>query len=113
MAVILTESGYRDEQPRQRLAITRAVLRRSRILILDEATSALDAESEMLVKEALHKLSHRPTVIIVSHRLSTVVDADRVLVVERGRLVADGTHSELMRGSSVYRDLVETQLVRD
>jgi ABC-type multidrug transport system fused ATPase/permease subunit len=98
---------------RQRLAIARAVLRRSRVLILDEATSALDSESEMLVKEALHKLPHRPTVIIVAHRLSTVVDADRVLVIERGRVVANGTHSELIRESSVYRDLVETQLVRD
>jgi ATP-binding cassette subfamily B protein len=98
---------------RQRLAIARAVLRKPRILILDEATSALDAESEMLVKEALHKLPYHPTVIIVAHRLSTVVDADRVLVIERGRVVGNGTHSELIRESSVYRELVETQLVRD
>jgi ABC-type multidrug transport system fused ATPase/permease subunit len=98
---------------RQRLAIARAVLRKPRILILDEATSALDSESEMLVKEALHKLPYHPTIIIVAHRLSTVVDANRVLLIERGRVVASGSHSELIRGSSVYRELVETQLIRD
>jgi ATP-binding cassette subfamily B protein len=98
---------------RQRIAIARAVLRKPRVLILDEATSALDSDSEKLVKEALRKLPHHPTIMIVAHRLSTVVDADRVLVIERGQVVATGTHADLIRKSSVYRELVETQLVRD
>jgi len=98
---------------RQRLAIARALLRRPKVLILDEATSAIDSESEARIKDGLRKLEYHPTILIVAHRLSTVVDVDRVLVVDDGRIVADGPHSELIRSSEVYRDLVENQLVRD
>jgi ABC-type multidrug transport system fused ATPase/permease subunit len=83
------------------------------ILILDEATAGLDAETELLVKESLRKLPQHPTIVIVSHRLSTIVDADRVVLVQDGQLVAEGTHDELIRSSQAYRDLVENQLVRD
>ncbi len=96
---------------RQRLAIARALLRRPRILILDEATSALDSEVEATLKEALRKLPEMPTILIVAHRLSTVVDMDRVIVLHEGRIVADGPHHELLRTSASYRDLVENQLV--
>jgi len=98
---------------RQRIALARALVCEPPVLILDEATSALDAESEARIKESLRKLAYRPTVIWIAHRLSTVVDVARVLVVDRGRLVADGTHSQLMKTSPVYRDLVETQLVSE
>jgi len=98
---------------RQRLAIARAVLRRPRVLILDEATAALDSEGEALVKEALRKLPDHPTLVIVAHRLSTVVDVDRVVLVRQGRIVASGTHEELLRSSDSYRDLVENQLVAE
>jgi ATP-binding cassette subfamily B protein len=98
---------------RQRIALARALVCEPPVLILDEATSALDAESEARIKESLRKLPYRPTVIWIAHRLSTVVDVARVLVVDRGRLVADGTHAELMKTSPVYRDLVETQLVSE
>jgi ATP-binding cassette subfamily B protein len=98
---------------RQRIALARALLCEPPVLILDEATSALDAESEARIKEGLRKLAHRPTVIWIAPRLSTVVDVGRVLVIDRGRLVADGTHAELMQSSNAYRELVETQLVSE
>ena len=110
-----TEIGERGVQisggQRQRLAIARALLRRPRILILDEATSALDAESEAFVQEGLRALSYRPTTLIVAHRLSTVVHVDRVVVIDRGRIIATGRHEELLQSSDFYRRLVETQLV--
>jgi len=96
---------------RQRLAIARAALRRPSVLILDEATSALDAESESLVQDALRALDYRPTTLIVAHRLSTVVNVDRVVVLDRGRIVAIGSHDYLLQTCDFYRQLVETQLV--
>jgi len=95
---------------RQRLAIARGILRRPRILILDEATNALDSESEAFVHKALRTLDYRPTTLIIAHRLSTVVNVDRVVVLDRGRIVEIGRHDELLKTSGVYRQLVETQL---
>jgi len=96
---------------RQRLAIARALLRRPRILILDEATSALDAELESIVQAALRKIEYRPTTLVIAHRLSTVAHVDRVVVLDSGRVVESGTHEELIRTSTFYRQLVQTQLV--
>src|SRR5204863_203787 len=79
------------------ITIARAVLRRPPVLVLDEATSALDAESESLVQDALRALDYRPTTIIVAHRLSTVVNVDRVVVLDRGRIVAIGSHDYLLQ----------------
>ena len=98
---------------RQRIALARALLCRPPVLILDEATSALDSESEARIKESLRKLPFKPTVIWIAHRLSTIVDVARVVVVDRGRIIADGSHAELMQHSDAYRDLVETQLVKE
>lgn len=98
---------------RQRIALARAIVCKPAVLILDEATSALDADSEAAIKEALRKLAFAPTVIWIAHRLSTVVDVQRVIMVSRGGIVADGSHPELMRSSVPYRDLVETQLVAE
>ena len=95
---------------RQRLAIARGILRRPRILILDEATNALDSESEAFVHKALRTLDYRPTTLIIAHRLSTVINVDRVVVLQRGRIVEIGRHDELLKTSGVYRQLVETQL---
>ena len=95
---------------RQRLAIARGILRRPRILILDEATNALDSESEVFVHKALRALDYRPTTLIIAHRLSTVINVDRVVVLDRGRIVEIGRHDELLKSSGVYRQLVETQL---
>ena len=96
---------------RQRVAIARALLADPRVLVLDEATSALDAEAEALVKRALDRLRRGRTTLVIAHRLSTVKDADRVLVVDGGEVVETGSHAELMRDEAgLYRRLVEHQL---
>ena len=94
---------------KQRIAIARALLKDPRILVLDEATSALDSESEHLVQEALERLMHGRTVLVIAHRLSTVRDADRVVVIDGGKVAEIGTHDELVARDGVYRRLVERQ----
>lgn len=95
---------------RQRVAIARALLADPRILILDEATSSLDAESEGLVQEALERLMVGRTTLVIAHRLSTVRDADRLVVVDGGRIVEDGVHDTLVAAGGVYARLLERQL---
>jgi len=94
---------------RQRIAIARAILRDPPILIFDEATSALDTESERLVQAAVERLLEGRTVLVIAHRLSTVQRADRILVLDRGRVVEQGTHAELLAGGGLYRHLYELQ----
>jgi subfamily B ATP-binding cassette protein MsbA len=96
---------------RQRLAIARALLKNAPILILDEATSHLDTESESLVQTALHRLMEQRTVIVIAHRLSTVRRADKILVLDRGRIVETGKHDELLAGGGIYRRLYELQFM--
>ncbi len=94
---------------KQRIAIARAVLKDPRVLVLDEATSALDAESEHLVQEALDRLMQQRTTLVIAHRLSTVRDADRVVVLDDGRVAQVGSHDELVAADGLYRRLVERQ----
>lgn len=96
---------------RQRIAIARAILRNPAILILDEATSMIDAESEGLIGEALSDFSRGRTCLIVAHRLSTVVQADRIVVMDQGKIVDIGRHQELLARCDIYQRLVRTQLV--
>jgi subfamily B ATP-binding cassette protein MsbA len=96
---------------RQRIAIARALLKNAPILILDEATSALDSESEALVQSALQNLMAGRTVVVIAHRLSTVRRADRIVVIENGRVADVGTHEELMQKLGTYRRLYDMQFV--
>ena len=94
---------------RQRMAIARAILRDAPILLLDEATSALDAESERLVQDALDRLMHQRTTIVIAHRLATVRAADRIIVMNEGRIVEDGNHDSLSRAGGLYARLARMQ----
>jgi subfamily B ATP-binding cassette protein MsbA len=95
---------------RQRLAIARAILRNAPLLILDEATSSLDSESERMVQEGLSNLMKGRTTLVIAHRLSTVQRADRIVVLQRGRIVGQGTHSSLLGQCEVYQRLCQAQL---
>jgi ATP-binding cassette subfamily B protein len=94
---------------RQRIAIARAILKNAPVLLLDEATSALDAESERLVQEALEGLMKDRTTLVIAHRLATVLKADRILVLDAGRIVEEGTHAALVRKKGVYARLASLQ----
>jgi len=98
---------------RQRLAIARALFKDPPILVLDEATSALDTESERLVQEAIDRLLAGRTVFVIAHRLSTVVHADQILVLDRGAIVERGTHEQLLAMRGTYHRLHAAQLRRD
>ncbi|HEV2399969.1 MAG TPA: ABC transporter ATP-binding protein [Candidatus Sulfotelmatobacter sp.] len=107
---VIGERGVRlSGGERQRLAIARALLKNAPILILDEATSALDSESEALVQSALHNLMSGRTVFVIAHRLSTVRRADRIVVIDNGRISETGAHDELMKHVGTYRRLYELQ----
>ena len=106
----LGEAGTRlSGGQRQRLAIARAILRDAPILLLDEATSALDSESERLVQDALETLMQGRTTLVIAHRLATVRGADRIIVMDGGRIVAQGTHDRLIAGGGLYAKLARLQ----
>ena len=94
---------------KQRIAIARAILRDPEILLLDEATSALDAESERQVQIALEHLMQNRTTLVIAHRLATVLNADRIIVLENGQIVTQGTHAELMAEGGLYAKLAKLQ----
>jgi ABC-type multidrug transport system fused ATPase/permease subunit len=95
---------------KQRLNIARAILRQSPILILDEATSQVDAESEHLIQQAIDSLIHERTTFVIAHRFSTILSADTIVVMEKGRIVGQGKHEELQVTCPIYAQLYERQL---
>jgi ATP-binding cassette subfamily B multidrug efflux pump len=95
---------------KQRIAIARALLVRPAVLILDDSTSAVDVETETLIQEALDGTARSTTRIVIAQRISTVLNADKILVLDDGRIVAEGTHRELLLSSPIYRDIYDSQL---
>jgi subfamily B ATP-binding cassette protein MsbA len=102
---VIPSAGQFSGGERQRLSIARALLRDAPILLLDEPTSALDAESEAAVRAALARLAHGRTTLVIAHRLATILDADRIVVMDRGRIVEAGSHAELIAAGGLYADL--------
>ena len=119
--IIAQDEGYNTEVgergvtlsggEKQRVCLARAILKDPPILILDEATSSLDSNSEQLIQEALRRVLVDKTAIIIAHRLSTVQHADRIITLDSGRIVAEGTHNELLDKSPLYRELASKQLM--
>jgi ATP-binding cassette subfamily B protein len=114
MNSFLGEKGVRlSGGQRQRIAIARAILRDPALLLLDEATSALDAENERLVQRALERLMVGRTTMVIAHRLATVVDADRIAVIDNGRLIDTGRHQDLLVSNPLYARLAALQFSAD
>ncbi len=117
--ILATENGYNTNVgergsklsggQRQRLSIARALLKNPEILILDEATSALDSQSEKVVQDALEKLMQNRTSFVIAHRLSTVQHADRIIVMDHGKIVETGTHDSLLKANGLYAGLIKLQ----
>ena len=111
---VVGDRGYRlSGGERQRLAIARLLLKAPAIVVLDEATAHLDSESEAAVQRALDAALEGRTSLVIAHRLSTVRNADRILVLQDGRIVQSGTHAELIAQGGLYSDLYRTQFVQD
>ena len=108
---LIGENGVRlSGGEKQRLSIARAILKKSKIILLDEATSSLDAETEDKIQKAINYLTKNKTTIVIAHRLSTVLNSDKIYVIDSGNVVAEGNHNELLNTSSIYKNFYDKQL---
>jgi ABC-type multidrug transport system fused ATPase/permease subunit len=107
---VVGERGVRlSGGERRRIALARALLRRPELLILDEATSALDSRSELLIKDAIENIAHKTTLVVIAHRLSTIVNADFIYVLQKGRIIEQGSYHNLIKSNSAFKQAVEMQ----
>ena len=108
---VIGENGFRlSGGEKQRLSIARAILKKSKIILLDEATSSLDAETEKKIQGAINFLTKDRTTLVIAHRLSTILSSDKIYVVDKGKIEAEGTHEELLKNSKIYQNFYEKQL---
>ncbi|MGN1352775.1 MAG: ATP-binding cassette domain-containing protein [Bacilli bacterium] len=98
---------------RQRLAIARALIKKTEIILFDEATSALDNETQEKIQTAIHNLKSKYTILIIAHRLSTIINSDNIIMIDKGKIVAEGTHENLMRKSLKYQKLYKANLLKN
>ena len=111
---IIGENGLKlSGGEKQRISIARAMLKKAPIILLDEATSSLDAETESKIQEAMSLLTKNKTTIVIAHRLSTILNSHKIFVIEKGEVVAEGTHKELMDNSKIYKNFYDKQVRRD
>ena len=110
LKTVIGERGTRlSGGQKQRISIARALIKKSKIILLDEATSSLDNNNQEKIKKVIKDLSRNHTVIIVAHRLNTIVDADNIFLLYKHKIIASGTHKELIMNSKEYRDLYENE----
>ena len=111
---LIGENGVRlSGGEKQRLSIARALLKKSKIILLDEATSSLDSETEKKIQDALSFLIKDKTTLVIAHRLSTVLNSHRIYVIDKGQVVAEGNHKELLNNSTVYKNFYDKQIQKD
>ena len=108
---IIGENGVRlSGGEKQRISIARAMLKKTPIILLDEATSSLDAETESKIQIAMDVLTENKTTVVIAHRLSTILNAHKIFVIDKGSIVANGTHQELIESSNIYKSFYQKQL---
>ena len=111
---LIGENGIRlSGGEKQRLSIARAFLKNSKIILLDEATSSLDSETEKKIQDALNFLTKDKTTLVIAHRLSTVLNSHKIYVIDKGEVVAEGNHNELIKNSSIYRNFYDKQIQKN
>ena len=108
---VIGENGVRlSGGEKQRISIARAMLKKTPIILLDEATSSLDAETESKIQNAMEILTENKTTVVIAHRLSTILNAHKIFVIDKGNIIADGTHKELIETSQVYKNFYQNQI---
>ena len=111
---IIGENGVRlSGGEKQRLSIARAMLKKSKIILLDEATSSLDSETEEKIQNAINHLTKGRTTLVIAHRLSTVINSNKIYVIDGGKVVAEGDHANLLNKSDIYKNFYQKQLAKN